>query len=478
MPLAATLGHYRRFRVKTLGTNEGFDSEWSAASASVRTASSTAASVQTPMLIIFEYPHVIYGVEYGPYPIGLVQKYNTLIWHRRYQGVGEFSLSMPFDAQANESLLCGNLIGIAGRGELMMILSKTISTDDDGVETLEIRGKSMALLLGMRVVTYSVQLEAGPVDQIKSRLRSQPLFCEHYDGGWVDDFNADLYADSYGDRRFPDFHWQEPAFSYAEDDAILCQPEKLVPLLDDVISLCKIKGCGLRVTSAYMGAESFTQTMYFELYMGVDRSVSQDVNPHVVFDEILGNVIRQTYTHSIENKKTAGYAVNTPIDTLSATDLRLLDIMSDNAYAAGDQDYINDGTPTANVNGGSGMNRNELGLSIVEIDEPTEGTTAEKIQVLYDSCKQIGRNEIEKAAEEHAFDIVINPAVGPQYRVDYDLGDIATARNGRYGLSMDGLISETQEIYEANQRMQLMLTLGAPRITLLGRVKQISRRRG
>ena len=476
-----TLGSYRRYRIMTLGTLEGYDSDWSEASASVRTKSSTVSGMQTPKIVVYEYPHVVSNVEYGPYALDMVNRFHTLIWRRKYQGVGEFALIVPFDENANELLDCGNLIGIAGRNELMLITTKIIDEDDEGNEIITLTGKSMAAMLGMRVVTSSTQSEDGPVGQILSMLRAQKIFCEHYNAGssmWVNDINANLYADSYGDRRFPDFHWQEPAFTYATDDDIIYQPEKLTSMLDSVISLCKVRGCGLRVTSEYYSSTANTLTMYFELFMGVDRSTGQDENPHVVFDEALGNIIRQTYTNSIENQKTAGYATNGAIDTLSAADLRLVDIMSENNYSSGDQAYINDGTPTANVNGGSGMNRNEIGLSVSEIEEPTSGTNNEKIQVLYDSCKQIGRNEIEKSSEEHAFDVVINANVGQQYLSDYNLGDIVTVRNSRYGISMDAVIAETEETYEPGKNMQVALTLGNPVISLIGRMKQISRRRG
>jgi hypothetical protein len=309
-------------------------------------------------------------------------------------------------------------------------------------------------------------------------MRNQPLFLDHYDAEWINDINGDLDPDSYGDRRFPDFHWKEPSFSFINDPTIIYQPEKLVSLLDPVISLCKTEGCGLRVIAELYTSTANTLTLWFELYMGIDRSTNQDFYPQVVFSETIGNIMRQTYIHSIENRSTAGYATNAGIDALTTTDLRLVDIASENVYTAGDQTYINAGSNPDDVNGGSGMNRSELGLTVSEVEEPTAGTDDEKTQILYDTCKTIGRNEIDKAAEEHAFDVVINPAVGPQYLTDYNLGDIITAMNARYGVSMDARISEVEELYEAGHNMQISLILGDPSITLLGRMKQISRRRG
>jgi len=496
VPIAETLGYYRRYRVMTLGTLEGHDSGWSDASESVRTSSSTVSQIQTPLMIVYEYPHVVFDdpdyIEKGPFPIGLVQLYNTLIWHPKYQGIGFFSLNMPFDEASNALLKCYEtdeygikrfrLIGKAGHNELMMILYKQIKKDKNGVEMIEVKGISLTAILAKRAITHSAQNTDYPVGQILSLLRSQPIFCEHYDEGtsaWVDDINADLMADSYGDRRFPDFHWKEPtSFTPEDSDDVVYQPEKLVVLLDEIIAMCLIEGCGLRVTSSYYNDVADTLTNYFELYKGIDRSTSQDTYPHVIFDEKLGNIRSMVYTNSIENVKTAGYTTNNDIDTLAASTLRLVDIMSENAYSAGDQAYINDGTPTANVNGGSGMSRDELGIVVSEIVAPDSGTTEEKLNVLYNSCRQAGRNEINKSIEEHTFEVEINLSVGRQFGSDYFLGDIVTVRCDRYGVTMDARIAEAPETYETGKDVQISLIFGDPAITLLNRIKQISRRRG
>jgi hypothetical protein len=259
---------------------------------------------------------------------------------------------------------------------------------------------------------------------------------------------------------------------------VVYQPEKLTSLLDEVLAMCIIEGCGIRVSSEYYTSIADTLTNWLELYKGTDRSISQDTNPHVIFDEKLGNIRSMVYTNSIDNVKTAGYTTNLDIDTLAASTLRLVDIMSDNAYSAGDQAYINNGTPTADVNGGSGMNRDELGIVVSEIVAPAAGTTEEKLNVLYNSCRQAGRNEINKAIAEHTLEVEINPTVGRQYNSDYFLGDIVTARYDRYGVSMDARIAEADEVYQAGNNPEFTLIFGDPAITLLGRIKQITRRRG
>jgi len=478
--ISATLGNYRIYRIKTHGAaGADYYSDWSASSASVRTASSTVSESQTPKLIVYEYPHIVAGVEKGPYPLGMLTRYNTLIVHRKYWGISELSLSTPFSEATNELLVCWNLIGIAGKNVPYLIVSKTISRDKTGAEVIEFTAKSLVSLLGMRMVTYSSLGEAKPVALIKSLLRNQPIFLEHYSGGeWIPDINGDLAADDYGDRRFPDFHWKEPTFDIDASDALSFQPELLTGLLDTFLSLCKIEGCGARVTGDYYTSIADTLSLWLELYKGVDRSRTQDVNPHVIFSEVIGNILTQTYTHNIEGKKTAGYATSSVLDTILSYDKRLVDLLSDNAYSAGDQTYINGGSSPAGTKGGSGMNRAEIGLTVTDITAPTSGTTDEKAAVVYASCKQIGRNEVAKGVEEQTYDVTLNTAVGPQYGVDYDLGDIVTVMSPRYGISMNARITEVTETYEPGKKVQIALTLGETMVTMLGKVKQIARRRG
>jgi len=142
---------------------------------------------------------------------------------------------------------------------------------------------------------------------------------------------------------------------------------------------------------------------------------------------------------------------------------------------SGNDYYVSDPT---DVNGGSGMNRSEIGMTVSEVTTPTTGTTQEKAQAMYASCKQIVKNEIAKTPEESAFAVALNTTVGPQYRIDYDLGDIVTAMNVRYGVSMDARITEAVETYEAGKNISVALTLGEAVVSLLGKVKQIARRRG
>lgn len=431
------------------------------------------------MIQVFEYPHLVYSipdyngdypVEYGAKQIGVLEKYNTLILRRRFQGVGEFSLKMPFSEEANTLTACGNLISIKGRNEHARILTKTIYKDDKGVESIEASGKYLSCMLGHRVITYSTVGTGDPVTQIKSILRNQPVLLETFSGGvYIQNINADLQPDNYGDRHFPDFHFEEPAFTYYGIGEITFQPELLSNMLDNIVSLCKAGGFGFRVIGEYYTEYADTLTMWLQLYKGADRSISQFTNHHVIYSEVLGNVLSQTYRQSIDGVKTAGYATNSAIDTLTAGSFRLIDIASGNDYYT---------TTASNVNGKSGLGRNELGMTINEIAAPTSGTTQQKVQSLYASCKQVGRNEIAKSEAVDAFSIKPRPGVWPVFGVDCFLGDTVTAVNARWGVQTDAMITESVETYEPGKDVDIDLTFGNAVSTPIDKMKQVARRKG
>lgn len=479
--VSETLGYRTRYRVQTRGAaGETYYSEWSAESDAVVTALSTA-TTRPPLLIAYEYPHIVDGVEKGPYPIGIIRQYGTLIITRKYWGIGEMMASIPFSEAVNEMLVPGNLLGEANGNEQYRIVSRTISKDAKGVESIDIKAVSLVSFLGKRVVTKSVLNNARPVSQIKLLLRNQPILLDVYNsyiGEYVPSINGDLLPDSYGDRRFADFHWREQTFDQTESETISFQPELLSNVLDNLVSLCKIEGCGVRVLGEYYDATADSLSLWMQLYKGLDRSTSQDENPHVIFDERLGNVVSQTYTHNIDGLATAGYATSQVLDTILGTDKRLIDLASDLPYTPIDQTYINSVNTSDGVNGGSGIARSEIGLTISDIESPTTGSTADKANAVYAASRQIGRNEINKAGEERTLAMTVNPAVGPQYGVDYDVGDIVTGSNPRWGVKMDARITEARKTYEAGKLVKVDLTFGDPVVSLTGIVRQIARRRG
>ncbi|NGP59880.1 hypothetical protein FLT15_16365 [Paenibacillus thiaminolyticus] len=52
-----------------------------------------------------------------------------------------------------------------------------------------------------------------------------------------------------------------------------------------------------------------------------------------------------------------------------------------------------------------------------------------------------------------------------QYEKDWDLGDIVTLQNARWGLTMDARITEVKEIYEPASKIEIVLGNEIPTIT-------------
>ena len=162
----------------------------------------------------------------------------------------------------------------------------------------------------------------------------------------------------------------------------------------------------------------------FEVYEGTDHTVTGQ--EPVIFSPDFDNVMQQTLIESQFEEKNAIYVER-------------------------------DGTVVA-VGEGEGAERFELYATA-----PSEGS-------LEDAARQLLQDGIFSLEAE---------AIGGSfvYRQDYDLGDIVTVQNKRWGVERSARITEVQEVYEPNN-MQVYLTFGDSPPTIIDKVKQEFKRMG
>lgn len=415
-------------------------------------------------------------------PDAMIDVIGSFVWHRRYQGVGEFQLKVPFSREYNAKLECGRILKIAGRDEPARILTKTIRGDAQSGETIELTGKLCQSWFSQRVITNTEKSKPGDPSHLTKdnsagfgiMTDTRPniiklLTKEMYMTNPVDGTEQGESSYGNGERWFGGLYWREPNFAGSE--AITYQAENNSNLLDVCISLMKAEGCGFRVILDGGDAKAF----YFELYRGVDRSLSQSERKAVVFDDALNNLAAQSFTYGIDGVKSAGYAMYQPLnDLLDPVIPYYADITADTTpFGSGS------GIGTYRDNGHSGIDRDELGMTVSDIPQSTAigATTQAKATYLSNAVKQICRSELDTYEAEKNYTVAINTDAAPVFGVDFDLGDTITCRNARWGVQMDAVVTESVETWEGG-RHNVELTLGNSTTTLMSRFKQIRRRRG
>ncbi|HZK00294.1 MAG TPA: hypothetical protein VFC79_09810, partial [Tissierellaceae bacterium] len=104
-----------------------------------------------------------------------------------------------------------------------------------------------------------------------------------------------------------------------------------------------------------------------------------------------------------------------------------------------------------------GVDRFEVFIDARDIEDDT---------MLYDR----GITKLEEFKEALSFDNEILTDTNVKYMIDYDIGDIITARNDKWGAMLDSQIMEITEVYEED--FKIMATFGNDTPTLIEAIKR------
>lgn len=78
-------------------------------------------------------------------------------------------------------------------------------------------------------------------------------------------------------------------------------------LMDWIYRICELTGGTANVRLQETGVNSGRYRMYFDLSQGVDRSISQSENPHIVFSDAYNNLLSFTYFSDCSATKNTAY---------------------------------------------------------------------------------------------------------------------------------------------------------------------------
>ncbi|RFM19218.1 hypothetical protein C1147_12310 [Clostridium botulinum] len=81
-----------------------------------------------------------------------------------------------------------------------------------------------------------------------------------------------------------------------------------------------------------------------------------------------------------------------------------------------------------------------------------EHEETEEVEIPWERYKplllQRGKEKLEECKEIQTFDSKINVLGNNKYKVDYDLGDIVTIVDKKWGIRIDTRVTEIEEVYE------------------------------
>ena len=218
--------------------------------------------------------------------IAMIDTFTSAIWTVRYDEAGDFEIYTPVRLDYIQAMQIGNYLWNRDSDRLMVIETVEIETDAEEGPQLIVTGRSLESILDRRIVTSSQNFSGNLQSVLFAIIQNEVI-------------------SSGTTRRIPGFSLKTSSDSRITSISILELSIRGENVYDVVCSLCQANKVGWRILPK--GAGGFE----FELYVGVDRSYAQSVNPYVTFSPSFENLLNSNYIKSFKSYKNSIYAIGT-----------------------------------------------------------------------------------------------------------------------------------------------------------------------
>ena len=218
--------------------------------------------------------------------IAMIDTFTSAIWTVRYDEAGDFEIYTPVRLDYIQAMQIGNYLWNRDSDRLMVIETVEIETDAEEGPQLIVTGRSLESILDRRIVTSSQNFSGNLQSVLFAIIQNEVI-------------------SSGATRRIPGFSIKTSSDSRITSISISELSIRGENVYDVVCSLCQANKVGWRILPK--GAGGFE----FELYVGVDRSYAQSVNPYVTFSPSFENLLNSNYIKSFKSYKNSIYAVGT-----------------------------------------------------------------------------------------------------------------------------------------------------------------------
>lgn len=215
--------------------------------------------------------------------LGLVEIFDSLVWVDRYDVAGEFELVLDMSTSAISNLLPERFLSIPYSNKWMVIERLEVNTDIEDGDKLKVSGRSLESLLSRRNIYYNFASYGGDLENVVAGLIwaawSYPAIPERN----VDFMYYELSTDARIQSLVREGRWENSDNIY-----------------DVVVGLCQEFGIGWT-----MEYNPYTTNIHFKLYLGENRSYTQNYNPYIIFSRENKNLLKSQYIYSSVPYKTA-----------------------------------------------------------------------------------------------------------------------------------------------------------------------------
>lgn len=354
--------------------------------------------------------------------IAMIDTFTSAIWTVRYDEAGDFEIYTPVQLDYIQAMQIGNYLWNRDSDRLMVIETVEIETDAEEGPQLIVTGRSLESILDRRIVTSSQNFSGNLQSVLFAIIQNEVI-------------------SSGGTRRIPGFSLKTSSDSRITSISISELSIRGENVYDVVCSLCQANKVGWRILPK--GAGGFE----FELYVGVDRSYAQSVNPYVTFSPSFENLLNSNYIKSFKSYKNSIYAVGT----------YQKEVILQNKYKDDNGEWVVEEQTTyeeaevvtwqySETATPSGLARREMFIDNGGVNDGEQGGE-------YATWNAVNKEKAIAELGEHqtttAFEGELEATRQYIYREDFNIGDIVQVEN-EFGITGTVYISEIVFSQDAN----------------------------
>ena len=371
--------------------------------------------------------------------VGMIDEAESVVWHKKYNDVGEAEIYIPCTETHLELLQKNNYLYRYDDDMFCKIETVEVETDVENGDYIIATAADICKIISDRIVWDNFTF-SGTVGEFIKKVLTDNVINSNLQSRNI----ANLMIDENSIASITD----EITYTTASDD-----------ILQLVITTCKTYNCGFRL--AY---NTNTQSLVFRLYKGANKATVQS-DEYVEFSPQFANIVSSKYKQSASNYK--NFAIVGAKDTdESIMYITVWSGVSEPQGEARKEIYV-DATnasreitveellqifPTATLAGSAYTIKNSgevITVATVNGDKVTvtDYTYQQMLEI-------IGFNALAERTETQEFTGEVDTINSYEYKVDYDLGDTVYAVN-EYDVGAPAQITEVWETEDNENGYQI-----------------------
>ncbi|NFG97930.1 hypothetical protein FDC49_01970 [Clostridium sporogenes] len=370
--------------------------------------------------------------------IGILDTFTSLRWIRRYFKSGEFELHCALNFNTLELLKRDNVVYKKNDVEAGYIETRQLKIGEDGQEYLEVKGKFLTNYLDRRISWDRVSFSSKTEELMRKLVLENAISPTNINRkipnlilGDLKGFKENIkYANSFGN------------------------------IIEQLENISNTNNLGYRNI-----LDIKNRKILFDIYKGVDRTINNGTIAPCIFSRDFENILEQEYMDSLNN-----YRNTTLIAGAGEGSARKITSIEEGVGLDRYELYVDARDIT---------DKEEKKKTVLDYDEEGNVTgeheETEEVEIPWERYKplllQRGKEKLSECEEIKTFDSKINTNGNNVYKKDFDLGDIVTIVDKKWGIRIDTRITEIEEVYE-EKGLEVNVVFGNNIPTIIDKIKQ------